>query len=429
MILYFDNYITDEPLFSGLYSNLNDLRNSCSAYKMPDKLSIAMYTLASYAVLDWSDVIIKYDLQDKSKTEKFESFVRSIFPKAKIIQGRSDTQEKFKESLKMIREANDEWIFYAGNVDHPFVASETKTLAACLSQAKKLRGQFKMVSIHYSHFGELQSMARPNTYTHNKNAKVVEEDENCISVLFDEGKSPVFFESAQVVHRDMMEHWFASKPLAGKRVIRAESVSDAVDCPQHALVIPKNEVCAHFDGYSHIKSFVPAHPDDIMPPLFIPGGFFEGKMRLAFGYPDYREGWVNINPAKERYSFRDKANGTDIKLIPECLPLFWKGRIAQLDINPQADMDAMRKAYKRDIMLRANPWPCSSAFDRTRRRIMAYPGIIASFAENPERLDKYKNSGNIFQIMSRNALYAVIIASYKVGVIKKKPQAVQKKAP
>lgn len=420
MILYFDNYITDEPLFKGLYSQLDEVRNSCKAYRMPDKLSIAMYTLASYAVLDWSEVIIKYDLQDKSKTEKFESFVRSVFPKAKIIRGRSDTQEKFKESLKLIRDAGDEWIFYAGNVDHPFVASETKTLAACLAQARKMKKQHKMVSIHYSHFGEMRSMATPNTYISNSNAKVLEEDSDCTTVVFPEGKSPDFFDSAQIVNIGMMEHWFASKPLEGKRIIRAESVSDIVDVPEHAMVIPKKEICAHFDGYSHVKNFVPVHPDEIMPPLFIPDGFFEGKMRIAFGYSDYREDWVNINPMKEKYSFKDKVNGTDLKLIPESLPLFWKGRIAKLDINPDADMGAMRAAYTRDLALRANPWPCKSGLDRARRRFMAYPSIIAAFAENPARLEAYRKRGNRFQVMYRNALYSTIMICQKAGLIKKR---------
>lgn len=420
MILYFDNYITDEPLLKGLYQQLDDVRNSCPAYRMPDKLSVAMYTLASYAALDWSAVIIKYELQDKSKTDEFERFVKGIFPKAKIIRGRSDTQEKFRESLKMMREIGDEWIFFAGNVDHPFVASETQTLQACLVEAKRLKGKYPIVSVLYSHFGEARSMVDPTSYRHNKDVSVIGKNSFYTSVVFPEGKSPGFFDSIQVVHVDMMSHWFESKDMAGKRVIRAESVSGAVNVPQHALVIPKSEVCAHFDGYSHIKFHVPTDPNDVLPPLFIPKGFFERKITIAFGYPDYREGFVNINPMKEKYSFRDRVNGTDLKIMPESLPLFWKGRVEKLDINPKADMLAMQAAYERDLALRANPWPCKGALDRARIGLVLQWRALKYFVENPEALAAVKEYGYSFNVLRKKALYAMIIGGYKVGIFRKK---------
>ena len=428
MILYFDNYITDEPLLKGLYQRLDDVRNSCSAYRMPRKIDIALYTLASYAVLNWSAVIIKYELQDKSQAERFESEVRRLFPKEKLtlISGRSDTQEKFRESLKMIREMGDEWIFFAGNVDHPFVAPETKTLEACVKQAKKLKETHRFVSVGYSHFGESRSMANPKSYRYSRSAKLLGEDGNCISLLFPEGKSPVFFDSIQIVHRNMMEHWFESKDLAGKRVIRAESVSGLVGVPEHVLVIPKREACAHFDGYSHIKFHVPTDPNDVLPPLFIPHGFFEGKIRIAFGYDEYREGWVNINPTKRQYSFRSTADGTDLKLIPEDLPLFWKGRIEKLDINPDADMEAMKAAYGCDLELRANPWPCSGKLDRTRIRLVLYGRALSYYKDNPEALAAVKEYGYSFNVLRKKALYAAIMAGYKIGVFRKKRQPAAK---
>ncbi|MFH0876803.1 MAG: hypothetical protein V1863_01085, partial [Candidatus Omnitrophota bacterium] len=106
--------------------------SSAKIYKMSDKLDITMYSLASYAVFDWSHVIIKYELADKTKTELFENFIKTLFPKAIVIRGRSDNQQKFKESVALIKKLGDEWVFYAGNNDHPFIASETGTLQRCL---------------------------------------------------------------------------------------------------------------------------------------------------------------------------------------------------------------------------------------------------------------------------------------------------------
>ena len=51
-----------------------------------------------------------------------------------------------------------------------------------------------------------------------------------------------------------------------------------------------------------------------------------------------REGWVNINPLKKKYSFEDSVNGTDLMITLKDLPLFWKNRIKEIDINPKADL-------------------------------------------------------------------------------------------
>jgi 3-deoxy-D-manno-octulosonate 8-phosphate phosphatase KdsC-like HAD superfamily phosphatase len=64
LILYFDNYITNVPMTAGINTGLGSVRAGCAAYRMPDKLSIAKYTLASYAELDFGNVLIKYELEE-----------------------------------------------------------------------------------------------------------------------------------------------------------------------------------------------------------------------------------------------------------------------------------------------------------------------------------------------------------------------------
>ena len=150
MILYFDNLITDEPLIKGLYK-ADAVRSKCPIYRMPDKLSIAMYSLASYAELEWSHVIIKYELADKSKTAFFENFVKGLFPKAIIIRGRSDSQAKFVETLRLIETLGDEWVFYAGNADHPFISHEKGTLRRAMELANAMKKGHKYVTVWCSH--------------------------------------------------------------------------------------------------------------------------------------------------------------------------------------------------------------------------------------------------------------------------------------
>ena len=70
MILYFDNYITDQPMYKGGYLGMKEIRNSCKNYSTSDKFLITIYSLTSYAEIKWSEVIIKYELENPSQKKK-----------------------------------------------------------------------------------------------------------------------------------------------------------------------------------------------------------------------------------------------------------------------------------------------------------------------------------------------------------------------
>ena len=373
MILYFDNYITDEPLRPGYYPALDEVRSGCRAYAMPAKLSISMYSLASYAVLEWSDVIIKYELSDPSKNEFFENFILSLFPKAIIFRHRSDSQRKFRESVEIIESLNDEWVFFTPNNDHPFIASGNSSLMSCLGKAKEFRERFKFVSIMYSHFTESINSVRRGIGMHelqsiHREYKILDEDDGTVTVLSPHGN----LVGIQIVHRDLLRHWFCTKDY-GSTIIRRPDDIKSHDTPNQVIVIPKQPICAHFDGYTH--SGISA---DLVPPLFIPSGFFEGKIRIAYGYPKYRDGWTNINPLCDRYSFSDTACGTDLKMTLDDIPLFWKGRIREIDINPGLDREKARRARDKIFEQMRNPWPSRPLYFAVRRPLWTVPLMVRS---------------------------------------------------
>jgi hypothetical protein len=425
MLLYFDNYITNEPLHKYIDTRAKDVREGCMAYRLPDKLSIAMYTLASYAVIEWTNVIIKYELADPSKNEKFEKFVLELFPKAIIIRGRSDNQKKFMESVALMKRLGEKWVFYAGNADHPFISNETLTLKACLEKAMELKEKNRFVSVIYSHFGETRSWLNKDSYMYDKNYARIGGDENCDVVMHPRGN----FDAIQLVHIDLFEHWFCSHDFGDERIIRSDlRVPEAVTSQDHVIIIPKKEMCSHFDGYSGNKYFPADDVNDILPPLFIPDGFFEGKIRIAFGYEEYREGWVNINPMKDKYSFRDNIGGTDLKLIVDSIPLFWKNRIAALDINPKADMLALERTYQKELERRANPWPIKSPYARLKRKMalgfktyfLFYPYMLNFYKDNPEWLEARQKEGSGPKLWAKKVIYKAVICGYRLGVFKKK---------
>jgi len=57
-------------------------------------MNITLYSLSSYAEIMWSNVLIKYNLENINRKKVFESFIKKLFPKEVILHERSDFQEK-----------------------------------------------------------------------------------------------------------------------------------------------------------------------------------------------------------------------------------------------------------------------------------------------------------------------------------------------
>ncbi len=354
MILYFDNLITDTPLFPGIYSELDEIRESPSNYKFQDRLKVTMYCLASHTEIKWSNVIIRYqiDPEDKKQKKIFEKFVKKLWPKAYIIYGRSDNISKFREIAKLINSLKDEWIFYVGNNDHPFMAPDKKNLEKCFEEAKRLRKKYEYISIKYSHFPEPLHMAREGTTIHDigfSNSKIIYEKEELIVASFPQG----YFSADLIFSKNLFNHWLFSKDLSPrinsatiKRIDYVYPFFEKNKRRKNLVVLSKKQLFAHFDGYSQSKGTGYLIPSSLVPPLFIPPGFFENRIKIAYGYDKIREGWVNINPLKRKYSFEDPVNGTDLMITLKDLPLFWKKRIKKIDINPKADLKKLEYAAK-----------------------------------------------------------------------------------
>ena len=433
MILYFDNYITQASLTAGAPVWSDRVRKGrAEIYRMPSKLDISLYSLASYAALDWSAVVIKYELEDKSKTKYFESEVRKLFPKAIIMPRRSNSQADFKESVKLLRSLGDEWIFYAGNNDHPFVGASAEALGHCLARASELKKTHKFASIYLSQMLEGLGAMDARSLRHQKNWEKLGEDGWCAWALVKGG----YFDAMQLVHIDLFEHWFCSKDLSESKVrlFRSDPLEHIISVPEQAVVVPKREICAHFDGYSHLVLHGYSDPDNLCPPLFIPPGFFVGKMKIAYGYGEYREGWVNVNPAAKCYSF-SKAGGTDLKTAVEDLPLFWRERIAELDINPRADRQALFAAYEGELARRKAAWQggalphakkaASKMAWMARYGLPRWAGRVRGWGADPDSLSRVLDErdpgaeGKVKNAAKR-AVYTAIIAGHRVGLLKKK---------
>jgi hypothetical protein len=118
----------------------------------------------------------------------------------------------------------------------------------------------------------------------------------------------------------------------------------------------------HYDGYSHVSP----HIINLVPPLFIPPGFFEGAMRIRIGYGDRDPGWTNFNPQATNL-YANALDGADYRWVEADIPLFWQGRIAEIGYSPNYDPSQMEQARDSAFLATTRiPMNCySTNFDHT----------------------------------------------------------------
>lgn len=349
MILYFDVYIIDSPALSHVVHSINYIRNGNSIYKMPRKLDIAKYSLSSYKIFPWSKVIIKFDVAKEEDREPFLKYAREIFPDAEIIDHRSDNQKEYCKTINEICELDDEWIFFTPNNDHPMMTNDINHVYKMIDKANEYKNKYKFISIIFT---MVSACCNIKVSEYLKDAKILENSDSCLVVVKPNG----YFMSGLILHKDLLKYIFCSHDLGDARITRLEDIQNFFTIQDQVVISPKKEICAHFDGYSNTFGTDNQITEDQVPPLFIPLGFFENNIKISYGYDKYREGWVNINPAKKYFSFRNKKDITDLKIGIDDIPLFWRNRISELDVNPSVNMEYMKKKRDEYYEIFYNPW-------------------------------------------------------------------------
>jgi hypothetical protein len=329
-VLFFDTYIVDSVKYSGPDEergrNIDEVRNGSYAYRYRSKLDIVKYTLLSYSIIDWDDVVIRFECENNRHSSIFYNFVSKLFPMAKISNTRSDTAKKFLDALLELEGNNyqDPWIFFSPNNDHPYLATPPD-FDSVIQEAEDIEIIFpkRIVSILYSHFTEGVASISPSQYLWGHSQfnlpNILGETERAFIVE----NTGLMSDSIKLWRLSTLLMLFKHNKNDG-RVIRLEDLdSYASKKFKEITIAPKIELCRHYDSYTEMLNTTP--------PLFIPNGIFDKKIKIRYGYSDILDGCVNINPFG-RYSFL-KDGDADLKCLLNQIPFFWKDRIETVDIS------------------------------------------------------------------------------------------------
>ena len=347
MVLLFNVYITNTP--GNPFSELS--RGLLPSFS---KLDITKYSLASLAVAySWTRAIINVELDPKIYTEaqsiELKEFIEKEFKGIEVLF--SNKRIKFQHEWKNLYEKiNSDLILLLCNHDHIFIDSSKETLEEIVKQEHS-----RYTTIVTSHWPENIRWAKSGYIQLNEsqprklnsNYKVLD-----CSLSYD----GICIDSLNIITKQLYYNWFFTGEWGNVSLPRVDGIVGVypsiinirqrlnIPLPQQTILIPYKEQLRHFDGYSHQRI-----DNNTCPSLTIPEGFFESNMKIRYGYTDYLEGWININPKFSNYRAYS-LDGTDYKITLEDLPLVWKNKVAELDINPYIDDEEMIQYRLKDAL-------------------------------------------------------------------------------
>jgi len=370
MILLINTFITNESSTGGVWEKIGRGYNRGNL-KSDNKLDILKYMISSLAVAyPWKKAIIKVELDESyslnNEEEKLKEFICNEFSNTELIYSnkRNVVQQDWIDTYDLI---NDELIYHICSHDHIFLGSSQDYLISLVNEIKE-KYKDNYLTLTLSHWPEVIRAAKSGyidyheTFPskHNENYKL---EENFISY------DGFCYDSIHIISKNLFKDWyltgkwddalkfypphtFKSNHLELPR-IDGVGITDLnmvrnkllnIPTLEQKIIVPYKELVRHFDGYNHVHI-----TNNQCPAIEIPPGFFENDIKIRYGYDDYKEGWVNINPKNPNYYAYDKT-GTDYKFTLEDLPLVWKNRISVVYSNDNIDEEEMIQNYLMSIL-------------------------------------------------------------------------------
>ena len=325
MIVWFNCKITDvrlHPQFTVRYNLRSD-----------NRFDTARYSFASFAPLEplVTKFIFNLEMADgfTGREQDMQQWLEGIFPKDKLSLHwhRCNTLEQWQEVKTEMDLLDDPLIFPAANEDHIFMDTDIELFRKGLELLKSdPNPHAALMTSHYPesiraawHFGASLS-----------------EDGEYVSYYTDNN------DAIRVIKREYFQWYLDNFPKHISPVFRTENWN-SVGLLKNKMYVPLKEQFRHFDGYNHVGI-----GPDTAPPLQIPPGFFERDIIIRYGFDDYDEAAVNINPLKNLHTA--DPSGTDYKFTLDDIPVFWVPRITDTQIAEGIDHQAVTEARDQHLI-------------------------------------------------------------------------------
>ena len=316
-----------------------------------DRMDIFKYCLSSYSallpLLTKCLFYIQIEPEFQHRQAELESWIRGLFPADKLeLHWYRINYTRDWRTLSEQFDDND-LIWFAGNDDHIFIDYNLDVVRAGIKLLNEDPDPWSV--IYYSHWPEQMRLS-----VHHGGELTA--DKNYIKFTWRT------FDAIRIVKGIRFKRYWQDNDYGDEIVFRTDTLWHKGYQLTGPVYTPTRELVRHYDGYSHVSP----HIINLAPPLVIPPGFFNKEMRVRIGYEDRDESATNLYSAAQ-FLHAAQPQGTDYRWTIEDLPLFWKDRIADVDVNLDQHINALHQA--RDAAFIATtrvPMHCySTDFDHT----------------------------------------------------------------
>lgn len=315
----------------------------------PERMDVFKYCLASHAVLD--PLVSKYIFcitlapELAHRQEELDEYIKSLYPADKlvILPQRCDYGRDWKFVCDNYLTDPDELVWLACNDDHIFIDRSLDTVA---SAVKHLTADPDPNAImYYSHWPEQMRMAQHQ-------GGELTADGDFVKYNWENFDGIMILKAGR-----LSKYWDQDYGNAPMFKVDYLGAHHGYSCPG-TVYAPTRELVRHYEGYSHVNDNMPQALANVVPPLYIPSGFFEKDLKIAIGFYDRDDSWVNFNPAAE-WLYNSKSSGTDYRWVEEDIPLFWRDRIGLVTHAPGYDQELNYQARDTAYLLSTHvPMKC-----------------------------------------------------------------------
>ena len=318
MIIVVNSKITDARFWNFVRYNLDN----------NNRFDVAKYCFASFAPLDpiVSKYIFHLDLAEfADRQQEMQDWITSVLPaeKCSIHWNRCNNIADWRALQVELDTIDDDIVFPCTWEDHIFWDSDITTLARGIELIKQDPNYYACVlTSHYPEcmrylmgMGTEPELSEDGLYAHR-----LVFDDSCLRIM----------------KREFLDWYIAHDQDPNKTIFRMEQFLPPPG-PANVIYQPMKEQFRHFDGYSAVGI-----GGDIVAPLDIPPGFFERNVKIRYGFDDYADDAVNINPTRPLRTV--DANGVDYKFALEDIPAFWLPFVSDTQTAPGIDHAAMTRA-------------------------------------------------------------------------------------
>jgi len=313
-----------------------------------DPINVFKYTMASYSVINWSNVIIYYDVENnfKHRIDEIDQYIHSLFQNPIVYHFRNEWQIQWKTAMIELFSLKGELVWYVCNHDHVFIDSNLDMINSIKKKLNYLLDDYPYVSCSFSHWVPSLN-SRKIKFIEDEKGKYFKK----VQLIEDKRDFYIFYEkshtSLQILNKRLLYYWWFENDYGDGWMPRSDTSSPgrSVNSLSAATLVPYKEIVRHFDGDAHLHLSI-----NIAPPLFIPEGFFNNDIKILYCKNERKKGYVHINPFLDNYSAVD-ANGADMKCVLEDIPLFWKQRISTIEVGDMDENVALMKRNEEIIKL------------------------------------------------------------------------------